>query len=47
MLGEALGLSHSDLTALYRGGYLHDLGKISIPDAILFKQGLSQRRSGE
>jgi putative two-component system response regulator len=40
MLGEALGLSHSDLTALYRGGYLHDIGKISIPDAILFKQGL-------
>ena len=40
MLGEALGLSHSDLTALYRGGYLHDIGKISIPDAILFKRGL-------
>lgn len=40
MLGEALGLSHSDLTALYRGGYLHDVGKISIPDAILFKQGV-------
>ncbi len=40
MLGEALGLSHADLTALYRGGYLHDIGKISIPDAILFKQGL-------
>src|SRR5580693_2397661 len=39
MLGEALGLSHSDLTALYRGGYLHDIGKIGIPDAILFKQG--------
>jgi putative two-component system response regulator len=39
-LGEALGLSQSDLTALYRGGYLHDIGKISIPDAILFKQGL-------
>ncbi len=40
MLGEALGLSSTDLTALYRGGYLHDIGKISIPDAILFKQGL-------
>ena len=39
MLGEALGLSGSDLTALYRGGYLHDIGKISIPDSILFKQG--------
>ena len=40
MLGEALGLSQSDLTALLRGGYLHDVGKIAIPDAILFKQGM-------
>jgi putative two-component system response regulator len=39
MLGEALGLTGQDLTALYRGGYLHDIGKIGIPDAILFKQG--------
>ncbi len=39
MLGEALGLSSQDLTALYRGGYLHDIGKIAIPDAILFKRG--------
>lgn len=39
MLGEALGLGGQDLTALYRGGYLHDIGKIAIPDAILFKQG--------
>jgi putative two-component system response regulator len=40
MLGEALGLSKLDLTALFRGGYLHDIGKISIPDSILFKQGM-------
>ena len=40
MLGEALGLPNSDLTALFRGGYLHDIGKICIPDCILFKQGL-------
>jgi len=40
MLGEALGLSHADLTALLRGGYLHDVGKIGIPDAILFKEGM-------
>jgi putative two-component system response regulator len=39
MLGEALGLPSQDLTALYRGGFLHDIGKIAIPDAILFKQG--------
>jgi putative two-component system response regulator len=40
MLGEALGLPSQDLTSLYRGGYLHDIGKIAIPDAILFKQGV-------
>jgi putative two-component system response regulator len=39
-LGQALGLSRQDQLALYRGGYLHDIGKISIPDAILFKRGL-------
>jgi len=40
MLGEALGLPNSELTALFRGGYMHDIGKICIPDSILFKQGL-------
>jgi putative two-component system response regulator len=39
-LGNALGLSRTELLALYRGGYLHDIGKIAIPDAILFKRGL-------
>ena len=39
-LGRALGLPRQDQLALYRGGYLHDIGKISIPDAILFKRGL-------
>ncbi len=47
MLGEALGLSPADLTALHRGGYLHDIGKISIPDAILFKQGLLSEQEWE
>jgi putative two-component system response regulator len=36
-LGTALGLDRPDLTALHRGGYLHDIGKIGIPDAILRK----------
>ena len=40
VLGQALGLARQDQLALYRGGYLHDIGKISIPDLILFKRGL-------
>jgi putative two-component system response regulator len=38
-LGEALKLPPEDILALQRGGYLHDIGKISIPDRILFKAG--------
>ena len=38
-LGEHLGLPDDDLAALSRGGYFHDLGKITIPDAILQKPG--------
>lgn len=37
--GTELGLSDEDVGALYRGGYLHDVGKIGIPDAILLKAG--------
>jgi len=39
-LGTALGLPEEDLVALYRGGFLHDVGKIAVPDAILFKRGV-------
>lgn len=39
-LGMALGLSRPELVALYRGGYLHDIGKIAVPDCILFKRGM-------
>ena len=38
-LGNALGLPRCDLLALHRGGFLHDIGKIGIPDAVLFKKG--------
>jgi putative two-component system response regulator len=36
-LGTRLGLGPSDLAALERGGVLHDIGKVAIPDAILLK----------
>jgi putative two-component system response regulator len=36
-LGTALGRPADDLSALDRGGYLHDIGKIGIPDALLLK----------
>ena len=38
-LGESLGFDEDELTALRRGGYLHDLGKVGIPDAVLLKPG--------
>jgi putative two-component system response regulator len=38
-LGAAVGLSPADVTALRRGGYLHDIGKIAIPDTVLLKSG--------
>ncbi len=36
-LGRHLGLDDDSILALKRGGYLHDLGKISVPDEILKK----------
>jgi putative two-component system response regulator len=38
-LGTALNLERSDLDALYRGAFLHDIGKIAIPDRVLLKKG--------
>ncbi len=37
--GRYLGLGEEDLVALRRAGYLHDLGKIAVPDAVLLKPG--------
>lgn len=39
VLGQRLGLSPDELMALRRGGVLHDIGKLGIPDAILLKPG--------
>jgi putative two-component system response regulator len=38
-LGEHLHLDEDEVLALKRGGFLHDLGKVAIPDAILKKHG--------
>ena len=38
-LGQSLSLDETDLDALARGGYLHDIGKIAVPDAVLLKDG--------
>ncbi|WP_018466389.1 GAF domain-containing protein [Calidithermus timidus] len=38
-LAEALGLGEPALTELRLGAYLHDLGKLAVPDAILKKPG--------
>ena len=36
-LGRFLGVEEESILALRRGGYLHDLGKIAVPDEILKK----------
>ena len=36
-LGRHVGLDEESIVALRRGGYLHDLGKIAVPDEILTK----------
>ncbi len=36
-MGREIGLPDDDLAALARGGYLHDIGKVGIPDAVLLK----------
>jgi putative two-component system response regulator len=38
-LGTRLGLAEDQLVALNRGAFLHDVGKIGIPDAVLLKMG--------
>ena len=38
-MGKRLNLDCEQLTALEQGGYLHDIGKIAVPDAMLLKTG--------
>lgn len=37
--GRALALDEEQLGALHRGGFLHDIGKIAVPDRVLLKVG--------
>ncbi|HEY8655484.1 MAG TPA: HD domain-containing phosphohydrolase [Candidatus Limnocylindria bacterium] len=39
VVARALGFDEEDVDIVYRGGVLHDLGKIAIRDAILLKPG--------
>jgi putative two-component system response regulator len=38
-LGRALDLGEEDLQALHRGGFLHDIGMLAIPDSVIKKSG--------
>ena len=38
-IGEAMGLSAPEMCTLVKGAFLHDVGKIGIPDNILLKPG--------
>jgi putative two-component system response regulator len=38
-IGLRLGLPDDELESLYRGGIIHDIGKIGVPDHILLKPG--------
>ncbi len=38
-IGREVGLSQAELDVLHRGGLLHDIGKIGVPEAILDKPG--------
>jgi len=38
-MGNQMGLPEPALDALYRGGIIHDIGKIGVPDAVLLKPG--------
>lgn len=39
MLGQRMGLDSQSICTLRLGGFLHDIGKVAVPDAILGKPG--------
>jgi putative two-component system response regulator len=38
-LGRAIGLSAEEVLALHRGGFLHDIGMLAIPESVVRKPG--------
>jgi putative two-component system response regulator len=38
-LGRAFGVDEGDLQTLHRGGFLHDIGMLAIPDGVIRKAG--------
>jgi putative two-component system response regulator len=46
-LGTSMGLSREELDALYRGDFIHDIGKIAIPDRLLLKKSKLTRAEHE
>jgi HD-GYP domain-containing protein (c-di-GMP phosphodiesterase class II) len=38
-IAERLGLAEAEIRSLIKGAFLHDVGKIAVPDAILLKPG--------
>jgi putative nucleotidyltransferase with HDIG domain len=46
-VAQAMGFSDRELHELKRGAYLHDIGKIGIPDGILLKEGPLTRQEQE
>jgi len=47
LLGRSLCLREEDLEALCLAGLLHDVGKVAVPDAILFKPGRLSREEAD
>ena len=43
-VGEAVGLSLQEMCSLVKGAFLHDVGKIGIPDNVLLKPGKLDER---
>ena len=43
-IGQAMGLGRTGMQSLIKGAFLHDVGKLGIPDAILLKPGRLDER---